>query len=530
MNNYRYISARNQKNFSRKNFLLKFFIFYYNKDMSLYTKYRPKDWDSLIGQDLIKTILASSLKNNSTSHAYIFTGSRWTGKTTSARILAKALNCTNLQNWNPCHNCENCIAFENNNLLDIIEIDAASNTGVDNVRELIDDAKFEPIQWKYKIYIIDEVHMLSTGAFNALLKTMEEPPKHIKFILATTEIHKVPETIQSRAHRFDFNKINEKDIFERLKFVCESENIEFEENALKILAKTARWALRDWLKLLEQFSINNVVKEEDIKKSLSILDENFLEEIIEILKNKNTEKLNQILNELKNKNIDAQNFFDQILLKLKDKMFENLNNENFEKYNHIMWIFIDLYDSIKKILNNSLIIEIALIRSISQNTTKNKIEIFENFDQKNEIKISQNTNFETKNINNFKNEEKIITKTESEKNIFVKPIEDKKIEEIPQKQETNQNFSAFNFLKLVSELQKTNPSISATIKKASFKQNENILELSFKSNWDINLMNDSKYQTPTIEALNKLFWWEWQIIIKQNSDFGMDVSMADDVF
>ncbi len=197
--------------------------------MSLYTKYRPKDWDSVIGQDFIVTILKSTLANKSAGHAYIFTGSRGTGKTTSARIFAKALNCTNLQDGNPCHQCENCQSFDNNLHVDIIEIDAASNTSVDDMRDLIDEAKYLPMQGEYKIYIIDEVHMLSGSAFNALLKTLEEPPAHVKFIMATTEINKVPETIRSRAQRFDFQKISKNKLIERLDFVAKNENINYEE-------------------------------------------------------------------------------------------------------------------------------------------------------------------------------------------------------------------------------------------------------------------------------------------------------------
>lgn len=263
--------------------------------MSLYSKYRPKDWNSVVGQDLIVTILKANLEQNSTSHAYIFTGSRGTGKTTSARIFAKAINCTDLQNGNPCHKCDNCQAFDAGNMLDVIEIDAASNTGVENVRDLIEKAKFEPTQGKYKIYIIDEVHMLSTGAFNALLKTLEEPPKHVKFILATTEIHKVPETILSRVHRFDFHKISEEKIVKRLQFVCDSEGISYEEKTLETLAKIARGGMRNALTLLEQYCINNSLKYENLRLAFSILDDEFVGKILETLKNQDFSELQNIL-------------------------------------------------------------------------------------------------------------------------------------------------------------------------------------------------------------------------------------------
>lgn len=188
---------------------------------------------------MITTILRSSLSSGKVAHAYIFTGSRGTGKTTSARILAKGVNCTNLQNGNPCHTCANCEAFDNNAMMDVIEIDAASNTSVEHVRTLIENAKFAPTQGQYKIYIIDEVHMLSGSAFNALLKTLEEPPPHVKFILATTEIHGVPETIRSRTLRFDFKKITQNDIVERLKYVIQEESIDAEDEAIHLIAQAA---------------------------------------------------------------------------------------------------------------------------------------------------------------------------------------------------------------------------------------------------------------------------------------------------
>ncbi len=185
--------------------------------MSLYLDYRPKDFDSLHGQTFVKEALLNALRSGRTVGAYLFHGSRGTGKTTVARILAKAFNCLDLRSdGNPCGNCANCRAFDEARMLDIIEIDAASNTGVDNIREMIEKAQFQPNEGKYKVYIIDEVHMLSKGAFNALLKTLEEPPAHVKFILATTEIHRIPETIISRSQRYDFRRITEADIMSRL--------------------------------------------------------------------------------------------------------------------------------------------------------------------------------------------------------------------------------------------------------------------------------------------------------------------------
>lgn len=181
--------------------------------MSLYQSYRPKNFSDVVGQDFVKKVLANSCKTQTFHHGYIFFGFHGIGKTTLARIFAEAVNCTNITpDGNPCHNCPNCLAFDNHQMIDVVEIDAASYTGVDNIREIIDHAKFTPTQGKYKIYIIDEVHMLSKGAFNALLKTLEEPPTHAIFLLATTEIAKVPDTILSRVIRFDLTKISEADM------------------------------------------------------------------------------------------------------------------------------------------------------------------------------------------------------------------------------------------------------------------------------------------------------------------------------
>ena len=186
---------------------------------SLYRKYRPSNFDEIAGQKIIVQTLKNAIKNDNLSHAYLFTGPRGTGKTSIAKILAKIVNCENLDNFNPCNKCVNCTQYNNKQAMDIIEIDAASNNGVDEIRELKSKIDLAPSIGKYKIYIIDEVHMLSTGAFNALLKTLEEPPKHIIFILATTDPQKIPLTILSRCQRFDFKKLSVNQINEKLKYV-----------------------------------------------------------------------------------------------------------------------------------------------------------------------------------------------------------------------------------------------------------------------------------------------------------------------
>lgn len=236
--------------------------------MSLYLTYRPQDFQSLVGQDFIRDTLSQAIIQNKTVGAYLFTGPRGTGKTSTARIFAKAINCTDFHGGNPCGKCQLCTAFQENRLIDVIEIDAASFTGVDNIREIIEKAQFQPTQARYKIYIIDEVHMLSKGAFNALLKILEEPPNHVKFILATTEIQKVPETILSRCQRYDFRSIDTESMRLRLEFICEKEKIKFDTESIDYIIEQARGGLRNALTLLEQFVREQTLDFQRIKDQL----------------------------------------------------------------------------------------------------------------------------------------------------------------------------------------------------------------------------------------------------------------------
>ncbi len=219
---------------------------------ALYRKYRPQTFDDVVGQLAVTQTLKTQVQSGKLSHAYLFTGSRGTGKTSSAKILAKAVNCENPQDGNPCNCCSACRTIDSGSCMDVLEIDAASNNGVDNVRDLRDDAVYTPSQVKMRVYIIDEVHMLSLSAFNALLKIIEEPPEHLLFILATTELHKVPATILSRCQRFSFRRISQDDIAARLQYVAYQESIDMDDSAAKIIARLADGGMRDALSLLDQ--------------------------------------------------------------------------------------------------------------------------------------------------------------------------------------------------------------------------------------------------------------------------------------
>ena len=247
---------------------------------ALYRKWRPQKFDDMVGQTAVTKTLKNAIIHHKTSHAYLFTGPRGTGKTSAAKIFAKAINCLNPQDGEPCNDCLLCKGITEGTIGDVIEIDAASNNGVEEIRDIRDKARYAPTQATYKVYIIDEVHMLSTGAFNALLKTLEEPPKNVIFILATTEPHKIPATIISRTQRFDFRRITNDEIIQRLRYILEQEEIAYDEEALSVIARCANGGMRDALSLLDQvisFSDDKVSFEQAIQVSGSLTDDLMIE-------------------------------------------------------------------------------------------------------------------------------------------------------------------------------------------------------------------------------------------------------------
>lgn len=289
---------------------------------ALYRKYRPQTFDDVSGQLAVTQTLKTQLRTGKLSHAYLFTGSRGTGKTSCAKILAKAVNCENSQDGNPCNCCNSCRAIDTGSCMDVLEIDAASNNGVDHVRDLRDDAIYSPSQVKMRVYIIDEVHMLSISAFNALLKIIEEPPEHLLFILATTELHKVPATILSRCQRFSFRRISQEDIAARLQFVAYQEQIDLDESAVRVLARLADGGMRDGLSLLDQCASSTVgeLSAERVYECLGIAGEQKCAELMSYIGNGNSAEALSLFNHLYSQGKDLGALLDEMACLTRDLM------------------------------------------------------------------------------------------------------------------------------------------------------------------------------------------------------------------
>ncbi len=305
---------------------------------ALYRKWRPRTFDGVVGQTAITDTLKNAIKRGKISHAFLFAGPRGTGKTSCAKIFAKALNCTNLQDGEPCNECENCLAADQGTMNDIIEIDAASNNGVDEIRDIRDKVKYAPTQGKYKVYIIDEVHMLSMGAFNALLKTLEEPPEHVVFILATTELQKVPATIISRTQRYNFKRIDQHDLIARMTYILGQEKIDFEEKALEVIAQVADGGMRDSLSILDQILSydQDKVKYEDALRITGYAAQEKIEQVLLNLLNGETSAALEIVHGLLKDGASTKNILDELIsltvkgmLAIKSSKEETFLTENY---------------------------------------------------------------------------------------------------------------------------------------------------------------------------------------------------------
>lgn len=334
--------------------------------VSLYRKYRPLNFASLVGQDHVSSTLHSALKSGRTAHAYLFTGPRGTGKTSSARILAKAMNCLDLQDGEPCEKCEICNDINEGRLIDVIEIDAASNRGIDEMRDLREKIHFAPTRAKYKVYIIDEVHMLTKEAFNALLKTLEEPPAHVYFILATTEVHKIPETILSRCQRFDFRRIADKAMIDRLQFIADSEQIKAESKALAAIAHHADGGLRDAIGLLEKLSVDGEVTLEHASQVLGLSGFASLEKLFQSLSSSDAKGALDEIQQLYVQGFDLQQFTKGFLEYMRKQLVASVESGNNAQTSQVVrWldIFREAYDQARYSPLPSLALEIAVVKA-----------------------------------------------------------------------------------------------------------------------------------------------------------------------
>ena len=358
---------------------------------ALYRRFRPLTFDGIVGQEHITRTLKNQVIANRVGHAYLFTGCRGCGKTSSAKVLARAVNCLHPKDGEPCNECEICKAALDGSLTDIVEMDAASNNGVDDIRAIRDEVNFLPTVAKYRVYIIDEVHMLSPGAFNALLKTLEEPPKHVKFILATTEPQKLPATILSRCQRFDFKKIPEDKIVENLKYVCNESNIKYTEGALNLIAELSEGAMRDALSILERCAQDgeNSIEENKIKEIVGIPETKYIMNIAEKIVNCDSAGALEVTQEVIKSGKDVTNllwemikFFRDLMLLKTTKEISNIYSEDdvkemkslcekvqTDRILRIIYSLSELENSLKWSSQKNIVFQVGVIKLCSDSAT-----------------------------------------------------------------------------------------------------------------------------------------------------------------
>ncbi|RAL55089.1 DNA polymerase III, subunit gamma and tau [Candidatus Gracilibacteria bacterium GN02-872] len=473
--------------------------------MSLYTKYRPQDFDNLVGQNFIKETLKKAICEEKTVGAYLFCGPRGTGKTSTARIFAKAINCLNPHEGNPCLECEVCKEFAEEKLIDIIEIDAASHTGVDNIREIIEKAQFAPTKTKFKVYIIDEVHMLSKGAFNALLKILEEPPKHVKFILATTETHKVPETIISRCQRYDFKRIDNDSIRERLLFIAKSEDIKIDEDSLNYIISSSNGGLRNAISLFEQLIEDKEINYQKIVEKLGISSLEERQNFIEKLKNKDLsiiDDFDKIIDSGKNLKL----FFKELIFSVKDRIISDLKNKKeISDLINIFEILDETYAKTKYSLDENTTFLVGILKIIGN--YKNT-EIIEKIPTKN---ISKK---EEKIENPVKKIEKEELKEEDLNDIFGEiDFSESKLKNTEKLEKSNGNFDLEKFILEVKQ-NGGKGALTMSLRGIIFSLEEQILRFEPKTKMARLNLENADNRVVMLKSLEDLGFKDFKIIIE----------------
>ncbi len=485
-------------------------------------KYRPQTFQEVVGQDHITTTLTNAFKKDRVSQAYLFTGPRGVGKTTTARLVAKALNCMESLG-DPCNKCSNCIEITDGRNMDVLEIDGASNRGIEEIRGLREAIQYSPINSKHKIFIIDEVHMLTTPAFNALLRTLEEPPEHGKFILATTDIYKVPATIISRCQRFDFNSITIKEIAKQIKFVLDKEDIQIDDNSLKIIAQKADGSMRDALSTLDQVIAysGEKITTESVNKVLGIIPNEMYFNILEAIKVKNGKALVDKLAEVRSAGMPVQEFLSGINRHLRNVMIgkaengldvleinDDLKNQYIESAENweirdllrISQVVVDIEQRIKRAVQPHILIELSLLKLLEMDSVVTIQSILEG--------IEGDAIEERTPKHNFKNDQRRI-RVKNENDSSKSPNTNNKIAESPITDKANlvtleivkQKWDDF-----IEELSSEKPSVSNALKHCAIGQlTGNRLEIKMINGNNFNLRTLEKNKLVIEKYLEKIY-------------------------
>lgn len=521
---------------------------------ALYRVYRPRTFEDVVGQEHIVKTLKNQIKNNNIGHAYLFSGTRGTGKTSTAKIFARAVNCLHPINEGPCNECEICRDTLNDNIMDVVEIDAASNNSVDDIRELRESVKYTPSKAKYKVYIIDEVHMLSQGAFNALLKTLEEPPSYVIFILATTEPHKIPATILSRCQRFDFKRVSSKDIAARMAYICEKEDIEVEDKALNLIARNSQGALRDALSILDQCMSfgNDKILYNDVIELLGTVNIDELFELSQAIIDENTKKSLQILNEFVIWGKDIRNLINDLIDHFRNIMVckvskdldeiislpeENINQLKEQAQTidinsliRILNILSETQDNMKSSSNTRILAEVTIMKIAQPMFDESKealLKRIENLEKKIEsgnIKVVSANDMPRGNVEEQEATKEIEPETENEEVTY----ENVKSEDV--------RLIESSWKKIIQKIKDDRrPNIYALLKEVeSFNVNNNILYIIFNDNFSfarsrLSSKDTIEYVEKKIrEVLNRSF--NLQILLKsevQNVNMQIEENKSD---